>query len=119
MTYVSEQTSDELRSHMRSLTEVHGWYEPLSALWKEIQSLDKAKDAAQRAYGILWRECTTSLYAKAARKELFDSLSHEERRVGIAWAMDIFGPMTDAEMIAADIRVGAFPNKSTETSQGM
>lgn len=86
--------------------------ENLFSSWNER----KAKDAAQRAYGILWRECTTSLHAKAARKELFDSLSHEERRTGIAWAMDIFGPMSDAEMIAADIRVGTFPNMSTEPS---
>ncbi len=71
-------------------------------------------DAAQRAYGILWRECSTSVHAKAARKELFDALSHEERRAGIAWAMEAFGPMSDAEMIAADIRVGVFPEKSTE-----
>lgn len=73
-----------------------------------------AHDAAQRAYGILWREPTTSIYAKAARKELFNALSHEDRRAGIAWAMEAFGPMSDAEMIAADIRVGVFPQMSTE-----
>jgi len=71
-------------------------------------------DAAQRAYGILWRDPSVSLYSRGARKELFNALSHEDRRAGIAWAMEAFGPMSDAEMIAADIRIGVFPKKSTE-----
>lgn len=86
--------------------------ENLIASWNE--RVATAGDAAQRAYGILWREATTSVHAKAARKELFNSLSHEERRAGIAWAMEAFGPMSDGEMIAADIRVGVFPLMSTE-----
>lgn len=41
MTYVSDQTSAELRAHMRSLTSTPGWREPLAdRLWKEIQALD-------------------------------------------------------------------------------
>lgn len=49
MTYVSEQTSAELRAHMRSLTKMRGWHEPLAdRLWKEIQALD-AEVAALRA----------------------------------------------------------------------
>jgi hemolysin-activating ACP:hemolysin acyltransferase len=71
-------------------------------------------DAAQRAYGILWRDPSTSMFSRAARSELFKALSHEERRAGIAWAIEIFGPMTGSEMIAADMRVGIFPQKSTE-----
>jgi hypothetical protein len=74
-----------------------------------------AHDAAQRAYGILWRDPSSSIHSKAARKELFDALSHEERRAGIAWAMDLFGPMSDREMMMADMRVGVFPNRSTES----
>jgi hypothetical protein len=73
-------------------------------------------DAAQRAYGILWRDPSTSMFSRAARSELFMALSHEERRAGIAWAMEMFGPMTVGEMIAADIEVGVFPQKSTEKS---
>lgn len=73
-------------------------------------------DAAQRAYGILWRDPHGSMFSRGARKELFDALSHEERRAGIAWAMEAFGPMTDSEMIAADMRVGVFPKKSTEAA---
>lgn len=42
MTYVSVQTSEELRAHMRKITTMRGWYEPLAdRLWKEIQELDK------------------------------------------------------------------------------
>ena len=71
-------------------------------------------DAAQRAYGILWRDPATTTFSSCARRALFEALSHEERRAGITWAMEMFGPMTANEMIAADIRVGVFPNKSTE-----
>ena len=71
-------------------------------------------DAAQRAYGMLWRDTSNSVLSRGARKELFDVLTHEERRAGIAYAMEMFGPMSDNEIIAADIRIGVFPNKSTE-----
>jgi hemolysin-activating ACP:hemolysin acyltransferase len=76
-----------------------------------------AHDAAMRAYGILWRDGSPSLFSKSARNELFENLTHEERRAGIAWAMDSFGPMSDSEMISADIRAGVFPNKSTEIKE--
>ena len=42
MTYVTDQTSQELRAHMRVLTSMKGWNEPLSdRLYKEILELDK------------------------------------------------------------------------------
>tara|TARA_R110000782_G_C14583868_1_gene388860 strand:+ start:118 stop:453 length:336 start_codon:yes stop_codon:yes gene_type:complete len=42
MTYVTEQTSQELRVHMRKLIAMKGWHEPLSdRLYKEILELDK------------------------------------------------------------------------------
>lgn len=42
MTYVSQQTSAELRQHMRRLLTMPGWHEPLAdRLWREIQELDK------------------------------------------------------------------------------
>ena len=41
MTYVTDQTPSELRSHMRSLVRLAGWHEPLAnRLWKEIQEQD-------------------------------------------------------------------------------
>jgi len=44
MTYVTDQTSEELRQHMKRLTNMPGWREPLSdRLWKEIQEQDKIK----------------------------------------------------------------------------
>jgi hypothetical protein len=75
------------------------------------------RGAASRAYGMLWRDPSGSALSRGARKELFDALSPEERRDGITYAVEMFGPMTDAEMIAADIRVGVFPNKSTEVQE--
>lgn len=42
MTYVREQTSKELRAHMRSLKRMNGWRDPLvDWLWEEIQAQDK------------------------------------------------------------------------------
>jgi hypothetical protein len=70
--------------------------------------------AAQRAYGLLWRDPAPSMFSRDARQQLFGALSHEERRAGTAWAMEHYGPMTQNEMIAADMRVGVFPEKSTE-----
>ena len=44
-------------------------------------------EAAQRAYGILWLEPKPSPFSQIARKELLASLTFDERRAGIAWAM--------------------------------
>jgi hypothetical protein len=41
----------------------------------------------------------------------------EERREGVAYAIEVLGPMSDAELIAADIRVGAFPEMSYEKAR--
>lgn len=41
MTYVTDQTSAELRAHMRRLTATPGWHEPLAdRLWREVQEQD-------------------------------------------------------------------------------
>jgi hypothetical protein len=41
MTYVTDQTSSELRSHMRWLTSLAGWHDPLAdRLWKDVQEQD-------------------------------------------------------------------------------
>ena len=66
----------------------------------------------QKAYGLLWRTVTDSLIVNEARKELFGILSKDERRAGIAWAIEVHGPITTHEMIAADMRAGVFPEKS-------
>lgn len=49
MTYVTDQTSDEIRAHMRMLKALPGWNDPLSdRLFKEIQLLDaQAVDASR------------------------------------------------------------------------
>ena len=45
MTYVTEQTSEELRAHMRRLQAMPGWHNPLvDRLWKEVQTLESERD---------------------------------------------------------------------------
>ncbi|EXF96261.1 hypothetical protein HK44_020290 [Pseudomonas fluorescens HK44] len=40
MTYVREQSSDELAAHMRSLQRMAGWFDPLAdRLWQEVEKL--------------------------------------------------------------------------------
>lgn len=40
MTYVREQTSEELAAHMRSLQRMAGWFQPLAdRLWREVEAL--------------------------------------------------------------------------------
>jgi hypothetical protein len=50
MPYVSEQTPEQLREHMKRITAMPGWHDPLSdRLWREIQALDAEKEALQEA----------------------------------------------------------------------
>jgi hypothetical protein len=82
----------------------------------QIREIDPSEryglTAAQRAYGILWRTLTDNKLVHAARKELLDSLSFEERKAGIEWAVKIFGPVTTNEIVALDMQAGLFPEKS-------
>ena len=40
MTYVSEQTSEELAAHIRHLQAMPGWHDPLAdRLWREVEAL--------------------------------------------------------------------------------
>ena len=70
--------------------------------------------AVQVAYGLLWRSVTDDQKVNAARRELFSVLTLEDRRAAIAWVIEVHGSMTTNEIIAADIRVGQFPQKSVE-----
>jgi hypothetical protein len=63
-------------------------------------------------YGLLWLSVSTDNLVKVARKRLLDALSKDERKKGIEHALHSFGPVTDADMIAADIRIGIFPERS-------
>ena len=67
---------------------------------------------AQRAYGLLWRTFTDLPFVHMARRELFEALSKEERYAGIAWAIDKYGTMPTQQMIAADMQIGQFPERS-------
>ena len=54
MTYVEQQTSAELRQHMRRLKKMHGWHEPLAdRLFRKVETQDaeieRLKEAARDA----------------------------------------------------------------------
>jgi hypothetical protein len=72
----------------------------------------QAKADVERAYGLLWRSLSDDPLVHAARKKLRDSLTAEQRKAGVAWAVDACGPMSDSELIAADMRAGVFPQRS-------
>ena len=41
MTYVEQQSSKELRAHMKGLKKMHGWHEPLAdRLFREVEMQD-------------------------------------------------------------------------------
>lgn len=71
-----------------------------------------ALTAAQKAYALLWRTVSSEWQIHAARIELRDSLTGEERRAAIQWVVAEFGPMSTNEVIAADMQAGVFPQRS-------
>lgn len=54
--------------------------------------------AMERAYGVLWRMVDGS--NGMARKILLEQISKEGQMRGIAYALDTFGPATEAELLA-------------------
>lgn len=76
MTYVTEQTSAELRQHMKRLKAMRGWGDPLAdRLWKEIQEQDerieRLKSAIEFAHfeGFQWPSDPMAEFATVALKE--------------------------------------------------
>lgn len=93
-------------------------------------SIGALREAAERAYGILWRDIDRSSPEKsvAARKELFAVLTKDGQKRGIEYAIGLYGPTTEQEVlniterpegysradhIAHDMRMGRFPEQST------
>ncbi len=64
------------------------------------------------AYGLLWRSLSDNSLVKTARHALRSTLSKEEQKAGIAWVVENHGPVTTADLIAADIRCEIFPERS-------
>lgn len=51
MTYVRQQTSEELAAHMRYLQGLPGWHDPLAdRLWQEIETLRAENAGLQTGY---------------------------------------------------------------------
>lgn len=63
--------------------------------------------ALERAYGILWRMPDAA--TGHARKLLLETMDKEGQRRGIAYALEVFGPTTEAELL-----VDAEPTPSIE-----
>jgi len=57
------------------------------------------RDAAEKAYGILWRDCDSSEKGCAARKLLLDVIGKDGQHRGIDYALTVYGPATDEEMM--------------------
>lgn len=67
---------------------------------------------AQMAYALLWGSQCHDNWSRGARQALLDGLTKDERRDAIGWLIESYGPISDGEMIAADIRLGTFPQRS-------
>lgn len=55
--------------------------------------------ALERAYGILWRMPDAA--TGHARKLLLEAIGQDGQKRGIAWALEIHGPATEAEFLAS------------------
>jgi hypothetical protein len=84
MTYVTDQTSSELRSHMRWLTSLAGWHEPLAdRLWKDVQNQDtELRRLHEVNLGLIelaeaLNDALTEVYSRNANLEISDK--HDER----------------------------------------
>jgi hypothetical protein len=73
--------------------------------------MTSALTPTQKAYALLWRYSNRAS-AVVARRHLYDALSLEERRAAIAQIIEDEGAPSDAEMIAIDMQLGIFPERS-------
>lgn len=80
----------------------------------ETYKTSKPLTPVQTAYALLWRSKSGDNLVNKARGRLLETLTKEEQRDAIAWVLVAVGPMTDAEIIAADMRAGVFPRRSYE-----
>lgn len=72
----------------------------------ETYKTSKPLTPSQIVYAYLWRSKTGDYLVNRARRVLLETLTKEEQRDAIAWVLVAVGPMTDAEMVAADMRAG-------------
>lgn len=81
-----------------------------------VDYLERVLDAATRAYGALWRDIQTSpsSLSREGRALLREAIDIKHRRIGVEWAQMMFGRASAREAIAADMRDGVFPERSTQ-----
>lgn len=88
----------------------------IDAGW-EKHAAAKPITPAQTAYALLWRSKSGDSFVNKARAALLATLTREEQREAIAWILAAFGPMQTNELIAADMRVGVFPQRSYDANE--
>lgn len=88
MTYVTEQTSQELRAHMRRLKAMTGWHEPLAdRLYKEILELDDAVSKLREAQAVQPAQQPFAWYDPSADKFTRDRDDPSMNRGAVLWRL--------------------------------
>lgn len=106
MTYVREQTSVELRAHMRSLQKMEGWHEPLAdRLFEEVTAQDERIARFARLLAEMQGDGLLSEQqcAKAFGVDLISwrEIAHTFSR-GSGWGpVDFSGPTTEQAILSA------------------
>ena len=79
MTYVLDQTSAELRDHMKRITDTSGWDDPLATrLWTEVQALDaRLADAERESTDMMWQRRR----AEERTERCLEALREAERQI--------------------------------------
>lgn len=88
MTYVTEQTSQELRAHMRRLKAMTGWHEPLAdRLYKEILELDDAVSKLREAQAVQPAQQPFAWYDPSADRFTRDMDDPSMNRGAVLWRL--------------------------------
>ena len=71
--------------------------------------IEDQRTAIERAYGILWRMPDAA--TGHTRKLLLEMLNQEGQKRGIAYALEVFGPATEAELVNQQSSSSTIPEK--------
>jgi hypothetical protein len=94
MTTRAERAIEALREPDHSLARV-----PNTIRQSIAEVIEDQAAALERAYGILWRMPDAA--TGHARKLLLEAIGQDGQKRGIAYALEMFGPATETEFLAA------------------
>ena len=95
MTYVRQQTSEELAAHMRYLQGLPGWHDPLAdRLWQEVEAL-LAKNAGLRTGYEAYEQVNAELKAEVEGLR-------REREGKVLCDLELFETLRDSANTEAD-----------------